>query len=120
MHGAETVACGLLRVPHAGGKCQGGSGEKDAGLHWLLPRSLKLTAVSYYAPCWLRFTMAACWTKHKTKPRAACVRVARAMTGQARWKRSWRNLAVSARNAEGLHCTRLLQFLARHGRNRRA
>ena len=39
MHGAETVAHGLLRVPRDGGKGQGGSGEKDAGFHRLLPIS---------------------------------------------------------------------------------
>src|SRR5271165_3001537 len=50
MHGAETVARGLLRVPRGGGKGQGGSGEKDAGLHRLSPRSRELMAAGYYAP----------------------------------------------------------------------
>jgi len=50
MHGAETVARGLLRVPCDGGKSQGGSGKKDAGLHRLLPRYRELMAAGYYAP----------------------------------------------------------------------
>ena len=38
MHGAETVARGLLCVRCDGGKGQDGSGKKDAGLHRLLAR----------------------------------------------------------------------------------
>jgi len=49
MHGAETVAHGLLRVPRCGGKGEGGSGEKTRGF---IGSSLyrELMAAGYCAP----------------------------------------------------------------------
>src|SRR6516162_7396785 len=83
MHGAETVARGLLRVRCDGGKGQDGSGKKDAGLHRLLTRYREFDGGRLPRALLATSTMVACWTKSKTKPRAVCARMARAVTGRA-------------------------------------